>query len=287
MVASIEIMKTTSKPKGLAKIWREIKRAFRKIFYRSFIGRFVKRRRLSKIEREFPKIFSLTATVDLLLKGASICRLGDGELSIIMGHDICFQAYSEKLAQRLSSILAFPSNENLIVGLFPFHTQTGDAVRMPDGFMWNEQYWLDHWKQLRNVICLKEYGNPFVSRISVFHEVPLEKIRLIWEQKDVVFVVGRNSRFFLEPQLFDNIRSAEYIYVKACDCFQDYDEILNQALRYDKSKLFFISCGPTATVLAFALAQQGYQALDMGHLPNCYEQYLGEADKPEFTPFVR
>jgi glycosyltransferase family protein len=236
------------------------------------------------VEREFPKIVSLTDTVDALIRGASISRFGDGELMIILKYNLGFQVYSEKLAQRLSGILAYPTNEKVIVGLYPFRIGTPHETRLSNGFLYSEQFYATYWKRLRKILVLPEYGNPFVSRAAVFYEVPLEKIRSIWAQRDVVFVVGANSRFFLEPRLFDNIRSAEYIYVKAKNCFEDYDEILKQSLTHDKSKLFFISCGPTATVLAFDLAQQGYQAIDMGHLPNCYKHYLREADAPETTP---
>jgi hypothetical protein len=36
-------------------------------------------------------------------------------------------------------------------------------------------------------------------------------------------------------------------------------------------KLILIALGPTATVLAYDLAKKGYQAIDIGHLPSCYE----------------
>lgn len=41
-----------------------------------------------------------------------------------------------------------------------------------------------------------------------------------------------------------------------------------------KNSLVCISLGPTATVLAYDLAQRGYQALDIGQLDNEYEWYL-------------
>lgn len=279
----------TAKPKILEKILRAVKerRLWRTTYYfliRFFWERFVLKRRLPMIRKEFPKIWSLTDTVDALIKGASICRFGDGELQAILKNSLGFQVYSEKLAQRLSEILAFPTSKNLIIGLYPLRTLHETGAGLFNGMLFSERMYANDWKRLRNVIIQKEYGNPLVSRVAVFREVPLEKIRSIWAQRDVVFVVGKKSRFFLEPRLFDNIRSVEYLYVKAKNCFEDYDEILKQTLAYDKKKLFFISCGPTATVLAFDLAQQGYQALDMGHLPNCYKHYLRESDSPEATP---
>jgi len=51
--------------------------------------------------------------------------------------------------------------------------------------------------------------------------------------------------------------------------------------------LCLIAAGPTACVLAADLSARGYQALDIGHLTNCYLEYLGEASKPEVLPMIR
>ena len=63
--------------------------------------------------------------------------------------------------------------------------------------------------------------------------------------------------------------------------------ILDECLKESPDKLFLLSAGPTATILAYDLAQRGYQALDIGHLPNCYDQYLGTIVAPEVLPNVR
>ena len=132
----------------------------------------------------------------------------------------------------------------------------------------------------------RSFGNSFVSRAPVFNEVDVEKIRPIWSGRDVVFVVGRNSRFFDEPRLFDNIQSVEYLFVEPVRAYAHYDTTLQQALTFDRSKLFIICTGYMATVLAFDLHHHGYQALDMGHLPNCYREYMKEAPPPEWMPYT-
>ena len=47
------------------------------------------------------------------------------------------------------------------------------------------------------------------------------------------------------------------------------------------NSLIIIALGPTATVLAYDLAKEGYQALDMGHFDIEYEWYLRNATKKE------
>ena len=44
--------------------------------------------------------------------------------------------------------------------------------------------------------------------------------------------------------------------------------------KQDKSKLILIALGPTATILAYDLSNEGYQAIDIGHIDIEYEWYL-------------
>lgn len=51
-----------------------------------------------------------------------------------------------------------------------------------------------------------------------------------------------------------------------------------------ENTLVLISLGPTATVLAYDLAMEGIQALDIGQLDNEYEWYLRGAVKRIVIP---
>ena len=56
--------------------------------------------------------------------------------------------------------------------------------------------------------------------------------------------------------------------------FSKYDDILTEVLRYPADKwLVILALGPTATVLAYDLAQKGYQAIDIGNVDTEYEWY--------------
>ena len=58
------------------------------------------------------------------------------------------------------------------------------------------------------------------------------------------------------------------------NAFDRYEEIYNEASRQSEDKLFLIALGPTASVLAYDLAVQGYQAVDIGHADLSYEWLL-------------
>ena len=71
------------------------------------------------------------------------------------------------------------------------------------------------------------------------------------------------------------------------DEFEQYDEIMDQAKKYSKDCLFLIACGPAATVIAYDLCTMGYQAIDIGHLPNCYANEVSGAPMPEKLPISK
>lgn len=267
-----------------AKIKKQIRRFFAPIdivFHRSH--------KLKQAEKEFPAVLSLNETVDLLINGASISRFGDGEFNCLRWqHSKKKQSPEWILARRLEEVLAYcatPHSPNypnqLVIAIPPFNPVHNNP---PNAYGWLgswEYYWTKRWRFLRGKLMNRTFGNSFISRDAAFYEVSVEKFRSVWSDRDVVFVVPKNGRFFDEPRLFDNMRSVEYLFVEPTYAYRHYDTTLQRALTFDKSKLFIICAGFMATVLAFDLYHHGYQALDMGHLPNCYRQYLKEAPSPE------
>lgn len=80
------------------------------------------------------------------------------------------------------------------------------------------------------------------------------------------------------------VKRSGIVLAPATNAFEEYERIYSDCIKYDKNTLFLIALGPTAAVLAYDLYKAGYQALDIGHMPNCYEQFLGETDAPESMP---
>lgn len=59
----------------------------------------------------------------------------------------------------------------------------------------------------------------------------------------------------------------------AVNAFQEYDRILQAALKVKKSVLFLLALGPTATILAYDLCKAGVQAIDIGRVDVEYEWF--------------
>ena len=103
----------------------------------------------------------------------------------------------------------------------------------------------------------------------------------IWKDRDVLICEGDQTRVGVGNDLLDGCKSIRRVICPAEDAFEKYDEILNELKKESKETLIIIALGPTATVLAYDLAKEGYQALDMGHFDIEYEWYLRNATKKE------
>ena len=248
------------------------------------------RLKLEKIEKEFPSILTYQETLDkIILEKKSIIRFGDGELNLLLGRGIGFQKSNLKLKKRLKEILKSNKQENLIC-LFELKnckTNKRNSVELTILAFFQEYFWIENWKKLKKFLNKdKKYGNANITRVGVFHNVELSKIKKIWEDKEVIFVYSKKGRFDKDKRLFNSIKSYEEIFISPVNAFDDYDKILKECKTKGKEKIFLISAGPTATILAYDLSLLGYQAIDIGHFPNCYQQYLGEIKSPELLPKI-
>ena len=74
-----------------------------------------------------------------------------------------------------------------------------------------------------------------------------------------------------------NAETVERILCPSENAFDVYDNIIKTVLNQDKSKLIIIALGPTASVLAYDLYLEGFQAIDIGHIDIEYEWMLKNA----------
>jgi glycosyltransferase family protein len=203
---------------------------------------------------------------------ASLARYGDGELEIMIGRGINFQEYDAELARRLRTILR-AATAQFLVGIpnFPaLQIRTGSRKRS-----W-ERYQCMYSHLVRRGA---EYHSAFVSRpASVVGLESAEYFRdfePLWAGRDVVLV--HNSAATAGHPLFRPARSVRHIPCAAQHAFREYPALLERATAClaTPEVLYLIAAGPTAGVLAWDLAQRGAQALDIGHLTNAYDEFLG------------
>jgi glycosyltransferase family protein len=225
------------------------------------------------------KVYDYQDTLNLLKSGKnSLCRLGDGELAIILGKSLKFQKYDDKLRQRLIDIL-FEDNKNIhtTIPYTYFRKSNVKLLEFVNKFL--RKYKIYNLPKLKKYLNFnKEYYDTAFSQMYVSTEgLDCEKyfsdVRSIWKDKDICLIKGKGITLEHKYDILDNVKSIEVVDGPSKHAFSEYNEILNNAKKIKKDKLVLIILGPTATVLAYDLAQEGYHVIDIGHIAKDYDYF--------------
>jgi glycosyltransferase family protein len=216
--------------------------------------------------------------------GYSICRFGDGEMDIMLGCPIFFQEPNAALAERLRAVLESRVS-GLLVALPPIF---GDLEYMTERA---RSYYHRNLPQSRfawykAIDRGRLYGNSFISRFYMdwrdkSHVQNItQQLRTLWDERDVVFIEGEETRLGVGNDLFSNARSLRRIIGPKRNAFNSIGELLAAGSCVERDALIILALGPTAKILAHSLHQLGYQALDLGHVDIEYEWFrMGATEK--------
>lgn len=224
-------------------------------------------------------VMSIDETLDQLLETEqSLIRFGDGEIHIMNGYDIGFQEYNEELSNSMKDILLNASNEDILICMPEvFEAFTGNFPQDHN----SEVFWkreLDAFAPFFRVYCQsKKYGSAFISRPYIYNKdrsrtfEQFEKMKQLFEGKDLLIVEGATSRSGVGNDLFDKSNSIKRIICPSHNAFSKIQEIREKILEHVEERLILLMLGPTAKVLAYQLSQLGHRALDLGHIDSEYE----------------
>ena len=224
-------------------------------------------------------VMSIDETLDELLKTEkSLIRFGDGEFNIMNGYSIAFQEYNEELARGMKEILLTANQEEMLLCM----PEVFKAFRGEFPLDYNSEiFWkkeLDRYADFFQEYCQsKTYGSAFISRPYIYSKDKtrafdqFEKMKQLFEGKDLLIVEGATSRSGVGNDLFDKANSIKRIICPSHNAFSKIKEIIEKILEHSEGRLILLMLGPTAKVLAYQLTQQGYRALDLGHIDSEYE----------------
>lgn len=225
-----------------------------------------------------PLVEDTDKTIEKLLSGEiSMSRYGDGEFALMNGTNLKFQKYDELLSKRLKEIIKSEENNHIVC--IPNVFSNLDVYTERASKYW-ESYLNKNLQKLKTIKLKKVYYDSLVTRLYMdirnkkIVKNRYDKIKKIWQGKDILIVEGEKSRLGVGNDLFKNIKSISRIICPAQNAFEKYDKILENTQKYGKDKLILIALGPTATVLAYDLYKNGYRALDIGHIDIEYEWFL-------------
>lgn len=229
------------------------------------------------------RVHTIDETIDELLNTEkSMVRFGDGEIVMIRGGDLMLQKASPEIAKGLAEILAYPHDDLMVTIPDIFRT-------LSDHHKSSRQFWRDHLlfnRKTYEKYCNKDriYGSTFVSRCYYYGKDRsqcakwFEKIKKLWENKDIVVVEGGRTHNGVGNDLLDGAGRIERIICPPSDAYGALPAILEACMGYDKDRLFLLSVGVAAKFLALELFRKGYRALDIGNMDLEYEWFLRQAE---------
>jgi len=232
--------------------------------------------------------FSIDQTFELLTQEKkSLSRFGDGEIAWIYKDSKGYfgQENSQQLSDRLMEVIT-SNNTQVIVGVPDFFgTMEGYSRKRIESRNTHLAKYYKRWMHLLEEE--KIYADSLVTRVYNGRNVGkstiiFEKWKSVWEDKDVLLIEGSKTRFGVNNDLMENVRSIKRIIAPAENAFEKYSEILTSVRKYlSEDCIVLISLGPTATIMSYDIGVQGYQAIDIGHLDVEYEWYLLNSNKKD------
>ena len=235
------------------------------------------------------RVHTVDETIDELINtDKSMIRYGDGEITMIRGRSLALQQVEPGIVEGLKRMLKY-EHDGMIVTIPEIF---GDlSIYRKE----SRQFWKDHLLFSRKVY--EKYCDPdrvyYNTTISRFYNymydktqcaIWIEKIKMIWKDKDVVVVEGERTHNGVGNDLLDSAGSVERIIGPSSDAYAKLNEIMERCRLFPKDKMFLISLGVAAKFLAEKLYLEGYRALDIGHLDMEYEWFLAKASKKEKIP---
>lgn len=219
----------------------------------------------------------------------SVSRFGDGEFYVINGGCNDFQEANPLLQNRLKEVL----NSNLDNHIICIPYTWKDCSKMKHLVkVFFLRFIVNNYKMLISALRLdKQYFDALFTRFYMDYKDKsqcaerLDNIKKIWEGRNVVIVEGKFTRMGFGNDLLNNSKSVKRILGPSKNAFDLYDDIYKTILKtVPKDTLVLIAMGMTATVLAYDLAKEGYQAIDIGHLDVEYEWMRMGANKKVAIP---
>ena len=224
-------------------------------------------------------VMSIDETLDELMKTEkSLVRFGDGEFNIMNGCSIAFQEYNEELARGMKEILLTANQEEMLLCMPEvFKAFKGEfPLDYNSEIFWKKE--LDRYAAFFKEYCQsKTYGSAFISRPYIYSKDKtrafdqFEKMKQLFEGKDLLIVEGATSRSGVGNDLFNNVRSIKRIICPSHHAFSKVDAIQQAIMDHATGRLILLMLGPTAKILAYRLSRLGYRALDLGHIDSEYE----------------
>ena len=240
-------------------------------------------------------ILNSTDTILYIIKnGCSVSRFGDGEFQMIThmkehGTEAdfyldTFQHYDARLASRLLEV--YKSNLSNHLVCIPYAFKDSSVYKGSGRFyferelLWRRDLFVENSDvRLMGDACFTRF---YMSRRDIKdYSAYIDLLKRIWDSKKILIAEGERSRLGVGNDLFDNAAEIHRLLCPVTNAFDRYNQIISEIKKMSQDVLILLALGHTATVLAYDLAQCGYQAIDIGHVDIEYEWMLKKSTSKE------
>ncbi len=230
---------------------------------------------------------------EIVNNGKSLSRFGDGELRLMTDDKfgISFQSNTEELSAALKEVLE-SKQANLIIGINVGFNDPSEYNKKTQRYFRAFNY-RNRDKYLQIIPKGRQYGNSSITRFYIDYDCDdlrsarnrLKNLERIWLNKNILIVEGKYTRLGVGNDLFSKAKNIRRIIIPNTDAFNVIDDIERAVINNRKnSEIVLIAAGPTATVLAHRLANQGIQSVDIGHIDIEYEWMKNKVKKRTRIP---
>lgn len=202
----------------------------------------------------YPQVAGEFHTMELVAKGFSLARFGDGEMKMAEGFGYAREPGGPKLAFELLRTLRTP-HQRCLVGI-PTYNPLGPKYGN----------WLRHQSRFEALLQPKQpYYSAFVSRPDSAPWINCreyaELVESVWRDKFAVVVCETSG-----SMLTTVTRAAARVKHVPCPHFEAYAQIdrIEDKVRGARPDVVIMAAGPTATCLANRLAADYIHAVDLG-----------------------
>lgn len=220
-------------------------------------------------ELQYPKVLGEFETLELILQGWSIGRLGDGEANHLRGRKNVSQVAVPALTREIRDFVAAPP-KGCLVGI-------PTIARGPK---------LENWERYSPVFAQyvgtkAKCGSAFITRpdSAPWIDVPefYDKVELLWRDQDVTLVANGERSLKADFLRDTGAKHVSWVLCNYRDAYSQIDRIERECV--DLGRRVIMCAGPTATVLAARLARRGLHAVDLGHIGMFWRRYANEKIK--------
>ncbi|WP_353225803.1 GT-D fold domain-containing glycosyltransferase [Salinisphaera hydrothermalis] len=208
----------------------------------------------------------------------SIIRFGDGELEVMCGRGIGYQAASETLSSDLVEI-SQSQDERVLLCLPPVFTKIGLLNQTARAF-WQESLARNRKNWLHYFGVERRFGNAFLSRPyadfkdDLFSAEAFSYFRKIISGKKILVVEGEFTFFGAGNDLLAGAASVERVLAPATNAYAQVHSIVSYVRNHNRADVVLVALGPAAKKIVYELARCNIQTIDIGHLDIEYEWYI-------------